>query len=300
MTLSRRSLLLGSAGVGAVLLGCSAPASPEAGPAAPDVPTTGPIPAMADLERDFARRIGVVALDTGSGAAVGHRPDDRFLMASVMKALMAGFVLHRSVGDAGLLDRRVAYGPADLLSYAPVTTPRVAEGMTVAELCHAAVTVSDNTAHNLLLREAGGPAELTAWLRELGDEVTRADRIEPGMNDVDGDLDTSTPAALAATLRALVTGDALPPAERGVLDGWLRANTTGDRQIRAGAPSGWEVGEKTGSGSAGERNDAGVLYPADGAPVALAVFTVPTGDPDDDRGEDAIAAATRAALGELR
>jgi beta-lactamase class A len=79
---------------------------------------------------------------------------------------------------------------------------------------------------------------------------------------------------------------------------WLRANTTGDAQIRAGVPAGWQVGDKTGSGFAGEKNDVGVLTPPQGAPIVLTVFTVPT-NPDDGRGEEAVAATTRAALGAL-
>jgi beta-lactamase class A len=172
--------------------------------------------------------------------------------------------------------------------------------MTVAQLCEAAVTVSDNTAHNLLLREVGSPAELTAWLRRTGDTVTRSDRAETALNDRDGERDTSTPAALAATLRTLVLGDALPPAQRDRLTGWLRANTTGDRQIRAAVPAGWTVGDKTGSGPLGERNDSGVLYPPDGAPLVLTVFTVPADTADTARGEAAVAAAARAAIAALR
>lgn len=299
MTLSRRSLLLaGAAGLGGALLGCSAQAAPATpAPAAPIGPR--PIPAMSDVEREFGRRIGVHALDTGTGAAAGHRDGERFLTCSVTKALMAGFVLHRSVSDPALLDRNLRWDPSEVLAYAPVTARHTGTGLTVAQLCEAAVTVSDNTAHNVLLREIGSPADLTMWLRTTGDDVTRADRTEPALNDADGDRDTSTPAALSSTLGRLTTADVLPPAQRDRLVGWLRANTTGDRQIRAGVPAGWQVGDKTGSGPLGEKNDAGILFPPDGAPIALTILTVPS-DPDDGRGEEAVAAATRTVLAALR
>lgn len=303
MTITRRSLLLAGAALGgAALTGCATAAPPAPATPAPAGPGAGsaPIPALADVEREYARTIGVHVLDTGTGAAAGHRDGARFLMCSVVKALMAGFVLHRSLSEPGLLDRPVRYGRADLLEYAPVTTRNLAAGMTVAQLCEAAVTVSDNTAHNLLLREVGSPAELTAWLRTTGDTVTRSDRAETALNDRDGERDTSTPAALAATLRTLVLGDALPPAQRDRLTGWLRANTTGDRQIRAAVPAGWTVGDKTGSGPLGERNDSGVLYPPDGAPLVLTVFTDPADPADTARGEAAVAAAARAAIAALR
>lgn len=301
MNFSRRSLLLaGAAGLGGALLGCSAPAPAAVAAPAPGAPAgPRPIPAMSDVEREFGRRIGVHALDTGTGVTAGHRDGERFLMCSVTKALMAGFVLHRSVGDPALLDRNLRWDPSEVLAYAPVTSRHTGTGLTVAQLCDAAVTVSDNTAHNVLLREVGSPADLTAWLRATGDDVTRADRTEPALNDVDGDRDTSTPAALAATLGRLTTGDALPPAQRDRLVGWLRANTTGDGQIRAGVPAGWQVGDKTGSGPLGEKNDAGILFPPDGAPIALTILTVPSG-PEDERGAEAVAAATRTALAALR
>lgn len=303
MTITRRSLLLAGAALGgAALTGCAPAAPPAPATPAPAGPGAGsaPIPALADVEREYARTIGVHVLDTGTGAAAGHRDGDRFLMCSVVKALMAGFVLHRSLSEPGLLDRPVRYGRADLLEYAPVTTRNLAAGMTVAQLCEAAVTVSDNTAYNLLLREVGSPAELTAWLRTTGDTVTRSDRAETALNDRDGERDTSTPATLASTLRTLVLGDPLPPAQRDRLTGWLRANTTGDRQIRAAVPAGWTVGDKTGSGPLGERNDSGVLYPPDGAPLVLTVFTVPADPADTARGEAAVAAAARAAIAALR
>lgn len=297
MTISRRSLLLaGAAGLGATLLGCSAPSG--AAPAPPAPAPTGPVPGLSDVEREFGRRIGVHASDTGSGAAVAHRGDERFLLCSTVKALMAGFVLHRSVTDPALLDRVVRWDRSEVLEYAPVTARHVDTGLTVAQLCEAAVTVSDNTAHNVLLREVGPPAELTAWLRTTGDTVTRADRAEPALNEADGDRDTGTPVAFSATLAGLTTGAALPPVQRDRLVSWLQAATTGGRQIRAGVPAGWQVGDKTGSGPGGEKNDAAILFPPDGAPIALTVFTV-AADPDDDRGEEAIAAATRAALAAL-
>ncbi|WP_181781406.1 class A beta-lactamase [Pseudonocardia pini] len=296
MTISRRSLLVaGGVSAGAVLTGCTVPAP---APAAPAVPEPLALPDLGALETRYARRIGAHVLDTGSGASASHRADERFLMCSTVKALMAAFVLHLSTTDPGLLDRRVTYTAADLVEYAPVTAPRVGTGMSVAELCTAAVTVSDNTAHNLLLRETGGPAALTAYLRGLGDTVTRADRTEPALNEPAGEQDTTTPAAMSATLRALTVGDGLPRAQRDRLTSWLRANTTGDAQIRAGVPTGWQVGDKTGSGPAGEKNDVGLLAPPQGAPLVLTVFTVPT-DRDDERGAEVVAATTRAAVAAL-
>ncbi|MCD2194663.1 class A beta-lactamase [Actinomycetospora endophytica] len=253
---------------------------------------------MDDLETRFGGRLGVAALDTGSGRWTGHRADERFLLCSTAKVPVVAAVLRRSVTDPGLLDRRLHWTRADLLSHAPATTAALDTGMTVAELCAAALTVSDNTAANLLSAQVGGPAGVTAFLRGVGDTTSRADRTEPTLNDVAGDLDTTTPTAFVRTLQALALGDALPPALRDRLVGWMRASTTGAAQIRAGVPAGWTVADKTGSGSAGESNDVGVVGPTGRAPVVVAVFTAPA-DPRNATGAATIAAATRAVLSGL-
>nr|WP_308437999.1 class A beta-lactamase [Jeongeupia naejangsanensis] len=233
------------------------------------------------LERRHGGRLGVCALDTGSGRRLGYRMDERFAFCSTFKAMLAGAILARSVGDAGLLQRRIRYTQADLVSYSPVSGPRVADGMTVAELCAAAIQYSDNTAANLLIRQLGAPADVTTFARSIGDDVFRLDRWETELNTaLPGDpRDTTTPAAMARSLQALTLGDALPPAQRAQLQDWLRGNTTGAKRIRAGVPAGWQVGDKTGSGDYGTTNDIAVLWPPQRAPIVLAVyFTRPAQD----------------------
>lgn len=302
MIMQRRSLLIGgAAGLGAALLGCSTNSpSPSPGAASPTPAPRSADAALAEIEARFGGRVGVHAVDTGTGTTVGHRGDERFLMCSTAKVPLAALVLHRSVHEPDLLERRIHYTRGDLLDYAPVTTRNLATGMTVAELCEATVTASDNTAANLLYGLVGGPGALTAFVRDLGDPHTRFDHIEP-MPDVvaPGDeRDTTTPAWFAHTLRVLTqggAGDALPPAQQNRLVGWMLANTTGSGQIRAGVPDGWRVGDKTGSCSGGMANDVAVLWPPERAPVVLTVFTAPT-DPENPNGKPTIAAATRATL----
>jgi beta-lactamase class A len=232
------------------------------------------------LEARFGGRIGVFALDTGSGASVRHRADERFPMCSTFKVLAASAILRLRLTQPGLLDRLVHYSNAQLVSGAPVTSQHVADGMTVSALCRAAIAHSDNTAANLLLTILGGPPAVTAFARTLGDQVSRLDRIEPALNDVPpGELrDTSTPAQMATDLRTLTLGDALDPAGRKLLTDWLLGNTTGDARIRAGLPSGWRVGDRTGTGSRGEANDLAVVWPPERAPLLISVYAVP-GDP---------------------
>lgn len=232
---------------------------------------------LAALERKHGGRLGVAMLDTGDGNRCGHRADERFLMCSTHKLLTVGAVLARVDRGKERLDRRIVFGRDAVLSWAPVTSHRAgAPGMTVAELCEAAITVSDNTADNLLLASLGGPAAVTAFARSLGDAVTRLDRIEPELNvGAPGDLrDTTTPHAMLGDLQALVLGDALSPASREQLVVWLRATRTGLDQLRATVPSSWQAGDKTGSGPHGENNDVAVFWPPQRKPLLVTAYYV--------------------------
>nr|4C75_A Chain A, BETA-LACTAMASE [synthetic construct]4C75_B Chain B, BETA-LACTAMASE [synthetic construct]4C75_C Chain C, BETA-LACTAMASE [synthetic construct]4C75_D Chain D, BETA-LACTAMASE [synthetic construct] len=245
---------------------------------------------FAALEKQYGGRLGVYALDTGTGRTIAYRADERFPMCSTFKALAAAAVLAQVDAGKESLDRRITYTKDDLVDYSPVTEKHVGTGMTLAELCEAAITYSDNTAANLLLDEIGGPKGLTAFLRSIGDDVTRLDRWEPELNEaLPGDpRDTTTPAAMAATLRALLLGDALSPASRAQLTDWMRGNTTGDKLIRAGLPAGWRVGDKTGTGSYGTRNDIAIIWPPNRAPIVLAIYS--TGSTADAKERNALIA----------
>lgn len=246
---------------------------------------------LAALEARTGGRLGVVALDTGTGRRLAHRGGERFPLCSTFKVLLAGAVLQKVDRGETRLDRRLPFGKADLLAYAPVTTARVAEGgMTVGDLCAAAVEVSDNTAANLLLGDLGGPAAVTAFARALGDPRTRLDRTEPTLNEArPGDpRDTTTPEAMVGSLRALLLGPSLGPESRARLEGWMAACTTGRTRLRAGLPPDWAAGDKTGSGARGTTNDVAILRPPHRAPILVAAYL--TGSTASDSGRDAVLA----------
>ncbi|MFD8518593.1 class A beta-lactamase [Streptomyces capillispiralis] len=279
---SRRALLLAAAL--APVAGCATgtparePRASSTAPADSAAPGRGaPAPvdprALADLEREYGARLGVFAVDTGTGATVVHRADERFAFCSTFKTLAAAAVLSRGPLDG--LEQRVTYTRDDLVAYSPVAEKHVATGMTLRQLGDAAVRHSDNAAANLLLRHLGGPGALTAYLRGLGDRVSRLDHNEPELNrNPPGDpRDTTTPRAVTTDYRALVLGDALPAAQRELLTDWLVRSTTGGERIRAGVPRGWKAGDKTGTGDWGRANDVAVLWPDRGAPIVLAVLT---------------------------
>ncbi|GAA0572574.1 class A beta-lactamase [Actinomadura livida] len=276
------------------------------------VPASASPPATSDpevteqirrLERARDMRIGAYAIDTGTGRAVGHRADEAFPFASTFKAIACGAVLRKARNsDPGLLDRVIRYKESDLSAHSPITEKHVKTGMTVADLCHATITQSDNTAGNLVLKQIGGPAGFTAFLRSLGDQATRSDRWEPGLNEwrPGEKRDTTAPRAWAGTLHALTVGDALAPADRKRLTGWMKATVTGDERIRAGLPDGWTAGDKTGTGGTyGSANDIAIAWPPSGAPVVIAILTTKkTKDAAPD--EQAIARTTTILIRALR
>jgi beta-lactamase class A len=236
--------------------------------------------ALQQIEIDSGGRLGVAVLDTHTGLAYAHRGSERFPMCSTFKFLAAALVLDRVDRGQEQLARRIAVQASDMVAHAPATGPRVGGApMTMAELCDAAVTLSDNPAANLMLQSFGGPAALTAYARSLGDDFTRLDRIEPELNEASpGDpRDTTTPEAMLQTLRKIVLGDALSPASRAQITRWLQDNKTGDRKLRAQLPPGWRVGDKTGGGAHGTNNDVGLLWaPGGRAPILVSSYLTQT------------------------
>jgi beta-lactamase class A len=230
---------------------------------------------LAEIGAREGGRLGVFMRDTGAGATIEHRADERFPMCSTFKLLAAAAALKRVDQGAERLDRTIAYGPSDLLDYAPIAKAHVAAGgMTLADLCAAAIDWSDNTAANLVLQTIGGPAGFTAFARSLGDEVTRLDRNEPSLNEATpGDpRDTTSPRAMAASMQKVLVGDALSESSRRQLQAWLVDDKVGDKRLRAGLPPSWRIGDKTGSGDRGSTHAVAIIWPPGRASLIATVY----------------------------
>jgi beta-lactamase class A len=229
---------------------------------------------IAELEKKHGGRLGVSIVDTQSNLRVDHRQSERFAMCSTFKFLAAACVLSRVDRGIEKLDRRVTYEAKDLMPNSPVTKERVADGLTMGELCAAAVEESDNTAANLMLASFGGPAGWTAYARSLGDKVSRLDRMEPELNDwKPGEpRDTTTPAATAENLRKIVLGNALSASSRDLITQWLVGSKTGAKRLRLGMPTNWQVGDKTGTSSTDIANDIAVAWPPGRAPLVVTCY----------------------------
>ncbi|TKD50914.1 class A beta-lactamase [Sphingomonas baiyangensis] len=231
--------------------------------------------ALEALRRRADVRLGLAVHDTGTGRRLTIDGMGRYAMCSTFKAPLAAAVLARVDAGRLRLDQPVRFGDGDLLDYAPAVRARRAEGrMTVAELCEAAVVLSDNSAANLLLPLIGGPAGLTRWFRSMGDGVSRLDRTEPTFNDVRGDetRDTTSSLAMAATLERMLVGDVLSSASRARRIEWMVASRTGASRLRAGLPADWRAGDKTGTSGDGWFNDIAIIWPPQRKPIVVACY----------------------------
>ncbi|NTF40384.1 class A beta-lactamase [Rhizobium rhizogenes] len=227
------------------------------------------------LEKRSGGRLGVAVLNTATGQLAGNRLDERFAMCSTFKALAVAFTLSRVDRGQEQLDRRIFFKEGDLVTPFKATKPHLADGMTIEQLCEAALIVSDSTAANLLLASFGGPAALTGYLRSLGDPVTRLDRIELDLNIVKpGEThDTTSPRAMVATLQKIILGDALSPPSRTKLTNWMIASTDAAAQrLRVGLPNGWRIANKPGTWNGISTNDIGVIFPPGRDPIVVAAY----------------------------
>ncbi|MGB9989457.1 class A beta-lactamase [Pseudoduganella rhizocola] len=250
--------------------------------------------AFTALEKELDGRLGIYAIDTGTGREFSYRADEAFAMCSTFKMMLSAAILQKSLAQPGLLAKRIRYTKADMVSHVPITEKHLDDGMTVQELCDATMRYSDNAAANLLMKELGGPADVTAYARSIGDQAFRLDRWETELNTaIPGDpRDSTTPRAMAQSLRKIALGDALPAAQRQLMLEWLVGNTTGGNRIRAGLPKDWKVGDKTGAGAYGSNNDIAIIWPPGRAPVVAAMYSVRKQEKIDSR-PDILASAAR-------
>jgi beta-lactamase class A len=230
---------------------------------------------IAEIEMRAGGRLGVAMLDTATGRRIGHRSGERFAMCSTFKLLLAGAVLHQVDAGRETLDRWMAYTKKDILPVSPAAQANLAKGgMTLARMAEAVVEDSDNTSANALIALLGGPPAVTAYVRSLGDPVTRLDRTELSLNTaITGDpRDTTTPDAMLDDLERLTLRDALSPASRDKLTAWLIACNTAASRIPAGLPKSWKSGNKTGTGDNGATNNVAIVWPPGRKPLLLSIY----------------------------
>lgn len=176
------------------------------------------------------------------------------------------------------MSQQVLIRKGDVQSYAPVLKHRVGQKFSASDLCAITLRTSDNTAVNAVLDVLGGPSSVTSFLRSMGDRTTRLDRNEPALNEgTPGDRrDTTTPDAMAETLRRLVLESVLDEASRMQLREWLIGNEVAGPLLRASVPTDWRVADRSGAGGFGTRGIAAVMWPPDRDPVVAAIYLTET------------------------
>lgn len=269
----------------------------------PDQSPTGRLAAtLRIIEAQANGTLGVEFFDTQTGMSIGLNRDKRFGHCSSFKLTLAAMVLARHASGEDDSGRRVMWSEDDLMSVSPFTTQRLNEGATLRELAEFAQKYSDNAAANILMREFGGPSAVTAFWRSIGDNVSRLDRIEPALNNVPVTemRDTTTAPAMARTVAKLAFGDVLAEADRATLRQWMVDTTTGARRVRAGLPTEWRAGDKTGTsiwpGMGSLYVDVGFVEAPQRGPFTFATY-FRTRDATD--GLDPAAEATLAQVGKV-
>lgn len=268
-TLSRRSVL-GIGAVAASLLTTACTTAPL-----PHVESSNALKELIRLEKDAAVTIGVSAYDLETKRRVEHRDAEPFPMCSLFKVLAVAALLKSESYNDAYWNTGIPFSPADLVENSPITTVTTTWIMTLAELADAALRYSDNTAGNLLLRELGGPSEVTTFAKSLGALATRLDRQEPTLNEATpGDLrDTSTPSDIAKLYRTMLLDHGIGIMPQARLQNWMLRNTTSTKRIRAGLTGNYELADKTGAGSYGVVNDAGILWRPGKKPIVLTIMS---------------------------
>ncbi|WP_039903377.1 class A beta-lactamase [Acetobacter tropicalis] len=245
--------------------------------AAPAIAGTSAPTVISQYENETGGHVGFYAENTKTGATLGWRTDERFVMCSTFKASLAACVLARVDGGLDALERPLSYTAADIGDlYAPVAKANLAKGqMTIRELCAGAVEQSDNTCANLLLTHIGGPSVLTAFWRHLGDKTTRLDDVEPYLNRTPPGAiqNTTTPRSMAFILQHLVSGPVLSAPSRTILTDWLIRCRTGEHRLRAGFPSAWKIGDKTGNNGKDAAGDIAVIWPHPETSIVVCAYT---------------------------
>ncbi len=256
--------------------------------------------------------MGFTAIHVESGRRIGMKASERFPMASAYKFPIAVHLLMLVDEGRVELDHLIRMEPKDVRPGGVPLTDNFEFGessVSVRKLLEMMLTVSDNTASDLILRLAGGPHVVTARMRALGLEDMSIDRstIEhifdmfglplppetdwgPGryvslLTSVPANKqraatkqyardsrDTSTPDAMASLLVQVWGKNLLKPETAKLLVGIMRRCQTGEARLKGLLPAGTEVAHKTGT-AMGIVNDVGVITLPNGAGhIAIVVF----------------------------
>ncbi|MEM8536084.1 MAG: class A beta-lactamase, subclass A2 [Chloroflexota bacterium] len=228
-------------------------------------------------------RVGIAAMVLETGETVTLNNDQRFPMQSVYKFPIGMAVLAQVDQGALTLDQLIRVETSDFVSdlqHSPIRDdyPQGVE-LSVAKLLRYAVSESDGTASDVLLRLIGGPEVVTAYLQDLGinDIMVANTEKELGQDHAIQYQNYATPDAAVRLLGALRQGKGLSETSQALLLQLMIETSTGLNRIKGMLPDGTVVAHKTGSsrtvdGVAAATNDIGIVALPNGQHLAIAVF----------------------------
>ncbi|MFB0980352.1 MAG: class A beta-lactamase [Alteromonadaceae bacterium] len=231
-----------------------------------------------EQERKIGGRIGVSIYDVTANDLWNYNGNLRFPLMSTFKTLACAKLLSDVENGIQSLDNSTVITKKSLVTWSPITEQRVGEKVTLKEACSAAMIMSDNTATNIVLKGIKGPEALTQFLRSIGDDVTRLDRIEPYLNEaIDGDeRDTTTPNAIVKSLHTLLFGDVLSTLSKEQLKKWMMDNRVTGSLLRSVLPELWSIADRSGSGGFGSRAITAVVWSDKKTPLIISIYLTQT------------------------
>lgn len=257
-----------------------------------------------ELEKIINGRLGIYALNTANGTTILFNAKERFPMGCTSKVMGVSAVLYRSMAQPGFLQKKITYQKNQLVEWSPITSQYVNNGMTIEQLSQAAISLSDNTAMDLLTEQLGGLDQINAFARSIGDKAFYLVHAWPeeAYSGGPGNIaDSTTPYAMGESLQKLVLGNVLANPERTLLLAWMKNNLTGFARIRAGLPTDYIVADKTGTGAYyGTTNDIAIIWPPHHAPIVIVIFFTQDHNKNATMREDVVASATRIILNKFK
>ncbi|UXN02362.1 class A beta-lactamase [Bartonella sp. HY406] len=228
-----------------------------------------------DEEHRLNAQIGVAIFDTQTNQTVSYKGNELFPLNSTHKTLICAALLKGFDNKQIDITEKVEFSKTDIIEYSPITKNQTkSKSMNWLDLCSAAVSYSDNTAANLIHKKVGGPQAMNHFFKQLKDHTTRLDRFEPELNSaINGDLrDTTSPNAIAYTLKELLFSNFLSPSSRKQLIQWMIDDKVADALLRSKLPNDWKIADKTGAGGFGSRGIIAAVWPKTDKPIIIAIY----------------------------
>lgn len=233
---------------------------------------------ISQIESEISAQIGVAVYDQQEEKLWSYKGTNRFPVTSTFKTLACAKLLNDAEEEKLKLSDSVIVESNMLQEYSPVTKDFLGKRITLSESCAATMHTSDNTAANIVLEAIGGPSELTKFIRSVGDEVSRLDRLEPELNEAKpGDIrDTTSPVAIAETINELLYGKTLSKSSQLQLKDWMINNQVSGNLLRSVLPADWKIADRSGAGGYGSRSITAVVWSESHAPKIISIYIADT------------------------